>query len=216
MLANDKNEILPNPEDVIKNISDLFNEKKYDACEVECEKLLTINPHITLANLYLGEIFEQRKEYKKAIEYYSRVLEILPDLTLVYAMRGINQFEIGDYKGAKDSLVQYLTRNDHDTKVWGIVAQLEHILSGRRNAMQVLDEAEKRTTKNKDLIYRARGAILRPTDPDSALIYFLKAQTETKEEKQKEKYGEEIYRLIVKHIDPLRRSKVIPAKNQKE
>lgn len=208
MHANDKNETLPSPEDVIKNISTLFNEKKYDACEIECEKLLTLSQHIHLAHLYLGEIFEKRKEYKKAIEHYSRVLEVLPELTLVYAMKGIDQFEIGDYKGAKDSLVQYLTRNDHDTKVWGIVAQLEHILTGRRNAMQVLDEAEKRTTKNKDLIYRARGAILRRTDPDSALMYFLQAQNETKDEKQKQKYAKEIYSLIVKHIDPLRRLKI--------
>jgi tetratricopeptide (TPR) repeat protein len=216
MSTPDKNKNTPDLENPpLKDIRILFEEKKYDECLIECEKILAINHSVTLAHFFLGVIFESQKEHKKAIEHYSRVAEDCPNLANIYGMVGLAQFEIGDYKGARDSFVKYLEHDDGNTRVWSIVAGLENVLSGRRNAMQILNEAEARITENQDLIYRARGAILRKTDPDSALLYFLQAQNETKDEKQKAKYGEDIYALIVKHIDPLRRSSV-GAKNNIE
>lgn len=212
MPARDKKNIT-GTENAPKDIRVLFDEKKYDECMAECEKILISNPRTALAHLFLGIIFESRKEYKKAIEHYSSATLDFPELSLVYGMMGVVQFEIGDFKGARDSFVKYLECHDGNTKVWSIVAGLENLISGRRNAMQILNEAETRITENKDFIYHSRGSILRFTDPDSALLYFLQAQNETKDEKQKEKYGKEIYALILKHIDPLRR---LNAGNKKE
>ena len=203
---NVEKRILKKLDEMPKEVSDLFHAKKYDKCASFCEKILAEDPQSILAHLYIGTIFESRNDYEKAIVHYSRIVEDFPEFYLASAAKGLAQFEVHDYKGARNSFLKYLEYHDCDGKVWGITAQLENILSGRRNAMQILDEAERRTTVNKDLIYRARGAILLPTDPDSALLSFIQAQEAATEETQKEKYGKDIYNLVLKHIDPLKRT----------
>lgn len=189
-----------------KKVRVLFNEMKYDECIPECEKILSKNPRSVLALTYLGVIYDDRKEYKKAISYFDQAAAELPQFFLVHYLNGFAHSEIDDFRGTKKSFLKYLEFNGSDGRVWSIVAQQENIETGRIRAMQVLGEAERRATKNKDRIHEARARILRRSDPDAALLAYLEAQKTTEEKTQKEKYSKNIYDLILKHIDPLKRT----------
>ena len=65
-----------------------------------------------------GEIFYALKSYQKAIDQYTRVIDINPGYTDIYYKRGFNKLALGDYKGAIIDFSEQINRNTSNADIY--------------------------------------------------------------------------------------------------
>jgi len=179
-----------------------------EECISACKKIIEENPTSCACALYeTAIILHKQKHHKEATEYYGKALQILPEFFLLHLLKAFSHFDADEYAAAKESFLNYLEHDKNHVQTWCVVAKLEAIIFNKRaEALKILDHCEENATKDKDLIYGARGLILSRINPNSALLSFMQAQAETTDNTLKEKYSKDIYNLILKNTDPLKRT----------
>ena len=66
------------------------------------------------SNYFTGEYYKQNKDYKQAIQYYIKSINLMPSLTQCYLQIALCYYNMGNYNQAITYLTQYLKVNPKD------------------------------------------------------------------------------------------------------
>jgi tetratricopeptide (TPR) repeat protein len=85
---------------------------KYDLFEIDCKTIVLLDPSNITAYMYLGSISGMKEDNAKAIEYYSKVIEIDNEFSPAYAFRGAFYYAIGEKEESVDDMIKALDLAD--------------------------------------------------------------------------------------------------------
>jgi tetratricopeptide (TPR) repeat protein len=85
---------------------------KYDLFEIDCKTIVLLDPSNITAYMYLGSISGMKEDNAKAIEYYSKVIEIDNEFSPAYARRGAFYYAIGEKEESVDDMIKALDLAD--------------------------------------------------------------------------------------------------------
>jgi lipoprotein NlpI len=91
-------------EPYLKKVQCLQKLNKYDESKEFIDKLLVVNPNMPEALVHLGIFYDEKKEYKKAIDSIGKAIKKKPEYVYAYINRGWTYYDEGKYdKAIKDS-----------------------------------------------------------------------------------------------------------------
>jgi RNA polymerase-associated protein CTR9 len=98
------------------NVARLFETRgELDKAEAHLKEILKIHPAYDDCMLRLGFIEESRKNYEKALDYYSDALAVDPQNSLAWYMIGNHFMQVKQYRPARRAFEKVLENNKHDS-----------------------------------------------------------------------------------------------------
>jgi tetratricopeptide (TPR) repeat protein len=187
-------------------VSELFFQKKYDECFSACEKILEKDSKNDLALLYMGAVFTERKEYENAIPYLYRFTLRMPEFYYGWLYKGRCEIRLRRYEEAKNSFLELVKRNGKSGVSWAYLALTHLALRNPEVAAHYLDQSREFVTEGQEAVDEVRIMLLEDTNPDEAILFLHTLEMSEKDENKKQEYGKQIYNLVLKNADPIRRS----------
>ena len=156
--------------------------------------------------MYLGMILFEQKEYEKALPHFEFVSKTMPWLKKIWYYKGATLSLLRRFMESKDSYLEYVKRAPKEGASWSYLAVAYYLLGKPEVSLEWLRKSEEFVTEQKELVLYARALILEKTNIDDALICLLDLQLGTSDESMKKTASEHIHKLIIKNIDPLKRT----------
>lgn len=116
------------------------------------EKILELEPNNSFANAKIGEIYFQRLDYSKAIQYFEDSIQITYDEN-VALMLAKSYFEINNYPSALDVIREILAVNKDNKKALSLKKAIE--LKGIKPKEEKADDKKTETKEDKPINKRA-------------------------------------------------------------
>ena len=85
---------------------------KYDLFENDCKTIVLLDPSNITAYMYLGSVSGMKEDNAKAIDYYTKVIEIDDEFSPAYARRGAYYYAIGEEEKSVDDMIKALDLYD--------------------------------------------------------------------------------------------------------
>ena len=73
---------------------------------------MKLNPYSSMIYNNLGTIYTEMNDFKKAIPYYEKAMELTPDYDIVKKNLAYNYYRVGNYKGTVKTLEKVEIAND--------------------------------------------------------------------------------------------------------
>jgi len=172
--------INPNNDKVYREIAYIYSESDdYQNAIINCNKAIEIAPNNYKNYVYRAMInFELGKNYKSAIEDYTKAIELNPtgkDTYLSYVDRATCKYGINDYEGAIQDYNKTIELNPNYDWAYSHRARAYIALKQYDNAEIDSNKAIKLNKKN-DVAYNNLGIIaVSRKDYDTAITYYTKA-----------------------------------------
>ncbi len=89
---------------------------------------------------FLGNIYLEKKDYKKAIEIYDLIIKDTPNITCVWRHKGEAHYNLKDYVSAEKALIRSIElKEDHtDAYMWLAIVQAE--MDKNQEALKAVDK----------------------------------------------------------------------------
>ena len=95
-----------------------FQAKDYKTCESNLQKALKEDEQFIEAHMLLGQIYDEQKQYEKAISAFNNVIDIDPDFfPNVFFTVADEEFTFGRYQDSKAHFEKYLTFTNNPPKI---------------------------------------------------------------------------------------------------
>ncbi|MEZ0228171.1 MAG: protein kinase, partial [Planctomycetota bacterium] len=114
---------------------------RFDDALATLAQILEKDPTHVKALLQRGQVWDLRKEHRKAIEDYARVIDKELDSAEAYLLRGKSYFELHDYTKAKEDFEKVLERKDSDWQAYIERGRVKAALGDWAGAAEDLTEA---------------------------------------------------------------------------
>lgn len=170
-----------------ESLIDLYKKRGEGNNAVECLErslqLLEQEPKNYAAMLYVATLYEEKKEYKKALTYYKRITKAVPMMFYVWLRQGMVELLLHDTKGAQHSVMQYSYFKMGEWFPTCLIAMTFYFEDKKEVAEYFLDEMLKTGKVDQpDRIVWFRGCIKEHAgDKKAALLHYIESTMMAKE-----------------------------------
>lgn len=126
-----------------------WQKKEYDQAIACFKQVIEENPNYVHVKAYgrIGEIYEEQAEYEKAIEYYSKQLEIAPD-AFCYLSKGWCFEQLKRYTEARLNYEKNIELDPANINTYCLIGNIYRWQGDNEKAAEYFDEAFKKRTEN--------------------------------------------------------------------
>lgn len=131
----------------------------YDAVYKEAQEALKVSPDDVEAHKMLGEVYEQRKQWRRAFEYY-RIATILRPYDTENRINLAKAYErLGDHKGAVAQFERVTEIEPKNARAYFGIAKQFALLNQEKRALSYMEEGRKLDPEDKVAVKKIRDII---------------------------------------------------------
>lgn len=160
-----------------KQILEGFEKRDFNSILEASEKLLETNSKDINAYNYIGYVFLLKKEYDKAIDYFTKAIDIDPYWDYPYNNRGYCKLQLGDIENAYFDIHSSYEMNPENSFAWRNLGAYYLKLGDSKEALRYFEEAEKIDPKTELINFYFGHAYEQMGNAEKAKYYFEKSKS---------------------------------------
>jgi tetratricopeptide (TPR) repeat protein len=159
-----------------KQISEGLEKRDFNLVLEASEKLLESNPKDINAYNYIGYIFLLQKQYDKAIDHFTKAIDIEPYWEYPYNNRGYCKLQLGDIENAYYDLQSSYEMNPQNSFAWRNLGAYYLKVGDLKEALRYFEEAEKIDSTTELINFYFGHTYKQMGDAEKASHYFEKSK----------------------------------------
>ena len=170
------------------------SEQDFEAAAKEYRSIVARNPRFAGAQLNLGIVYHQQRQYRIAIKMFESAVSLQPELVGAQLFLGIDQYLVGEPKAALQHLERALELKPDDRQAGIYLALAQLALDQPEKAAQELRKTARYSPEDPDIIYEEGRAylqgmsqgltLLRRVGGDSAVYHWALAMAAEQKDDQ--------------------------------